>query len=198
MIIPGIIWAALRWVGGGLLDLFHLIPREWLDRIVTAIFGGVIAWSWCYVHYNIPALRADHAALLALQRSVAAGDKLARDREAAAQKASWAAGYDAGMRFQDIASRLNPLIVKVPYYVTKEADAACPVPWGFVRLWDAITTGSDIDTVRARIAPGQPDDARSDVTLSEIVTLHGAIAGVAHHNATQLNGLTRFEKQVAE
>ena len=196
MTILALAWGLLRGAGSWLLDILHLIPKEWMDRLMTLIFGGVLAWSACYIHYGIPALKADHAALSALRAQVDAGNKLALDREVAARKEGWKAGYDAGVDFQNIASRLTPFFVKVPFYVTKEADAACPVPWGFVRLWDAFTTGSELDTVRARIAPGQPDDARSDVTLSEIVALYGTAAERAHQNASQLNHVTAFEQAV--
>ena len=188
----------LRWVGSGLLDLFHLIPREWIERLMTLVVGGVIAWSACYIHYGVPALKADRAALTALRSANAKGDALARQKTAAALKGSWQAGYVAGQHTQFIADTLNPIIRKVPIYVSAKSDAACPVPWGFVRVWDALSTGADIDTVRARIAPGQPDDARSDVTLSEIVSLYGTAATRSHQNASQLNDLIAFERSAAQ
>lgn len=187
-----------RWMGSGLLDLLHMIPREWIERFMTLLIGGVIAWSACYIHYGVPALKADRATLTALRTANAKGDALARQKTAEALKGSWQAGYAAGKHTQFIADTLNPIIRKVPIYVSAKSDAACPVPWGFVRVWDALSTGTDIDTVRSRVAPGQPDDARSDVTLSEIVSLYGAAAAPAHQNASQLNDLIAFERAAAQ
>lgn len=189
---------ALRWFGSGLLDLFHLIPREWIERLMTLVIGGVIAWSACYIHYGVPALKADRAALTALRIANAQGDALARQKTAAALKDSWQAGYSAGKHTQFIADTLNPIIRKVPIYVPAKSDAACPVPWGFVWVFDALATGADIDTVRARVSPGQPYDARSDVTLSEILSLWGTATTRAHQNASQLNDLIAFERAAAQ
>jgi hypothetical protein len=60
-----------------------------------------------------------------------------------------------------------------------------------VRLLDAAASGADTGDVAAAIAPGQPDDAASDVKLSEIAALLAGNLGVARQNAGQLAGLER-------
>jgi len=90
-------------------------------------------------------------------------------------------------------TQIQAVIEKVPVYVSEKASAACVVPWGFVRLFDAAASGADLDAVRAAIAPGQPDDAASDVTLSEAVALLATDLGIARDNADQL---TRLEAAV--
>jgi hypothetical protein len=116
--------------------------------------------------------RAD--ALAARQRRIAAGRQQARAHLAAA----------AATRKQ-----IQTIVEKVPVYVSEKSDAGCVVNWGAVRLLDAAASGRDPDTVRAAIAPGRPDDAASDVTLSEAVALLAADLGIARQNADQLNRL---------
>jgi hypothetical protein len=77
----------------------------------------------------------------------------------------------------------------VPAYVSEKASAACVVPWGLVRLFDAAASGADPDDVGAAIAPGQPDDAASDVTLPALAALLAADLGIARENAGQLSHL---------
>ena len=58
-----------------------------------------------------------------------------------------------------------------------------------MRLLDAAASGADPADVRARVAPGQPDDAASDVTLSEAVALLATDLGIARQTADQLRQL---------
>jgi len=82
-------------------------------------------------------------------------------------------------------------IEEVPVYVSEKAAAACVIPLGAVRLLDAAASGADLDTVRAAIAPGQPDDAASDVGLPEALALLAADLGAARQNADQLEHLEK-------
>ena len=79
----------------------------------------------------------------------------------------------------------------MPVNVSTKSNSACVVPLGAVRLLDAAASGADLRDVAAAIAPGQPDDAASDVTLSETVALLAADLGIARQNAGQLEGLER-------
>ena len=85
------------------------------------------------------------------------------------------------------------MIEKVPVYVSLKAAAGCVIPWGAVRLLDAAASGADPADLRARIAPGQSDDAASDVALPEALALLAADLGIARENAGQLE---RLEKAV--
>lgn len=195
----------LRSIGGWLVDVFHaLLPPDRLATLAKAAVVAVIGWLACYVHYDVHGLTDDRAAYVKLQQdyqalddSRAAALRVAAKKGEDARDLAFRAGFDAGVSFQKTAGALTPLISKVPVYVTQESDAACAVPWGFVRLWDAFATGADIDSVRARVGAGQPDDARSDVTLSEIAALFGTTAIRAHQNADQLNRLIEFDKNAA-
>src|SRR5690606_26334152 len=83
------------------------------------------------------------------------------------------------------------VVKEVPVYVGGASDRKCILPWGAVRLLDAAASGTDPARLRDHIAPGQPDDAASDVTLSEAVALLAANLGTARLNAGQLEHLQR-------
>ena len=53
--------------------------------------------------------------------------------------------------------------IEVTKYVTKESDAACPVPVGLVRLWDAQSVSAGIYQPASGV-----DDAARDVALSDV------------------------------
>lgn len=61
------------------------------------------------------------------------------------------------------------LIKEIPIHVTREADAHCVVPLGFVRLHDAAATGNPAPTY----APGESPDQASGTDLS---TVAGTVA----------------------
>ncbi|HEU4548819.1 MAG TPA: hypothetical protein VFS01_03925 [Rhizomicrobium sp.] len=140
------------------------------------------------------------AQIAGLQQQLAARDladaKARADALAARQK--WIAAGEAQARAHLAASaatsrQIETIVEKVPIYVGEKSNAACVVPWGAVRLLDAAASGAGLDTVSAAIAPGQPDDAASDVTLSEAVALLATDLGIARDNADQL---TRLEAAV--
>jgi hypothetical protein len=90
-----------------------------------------------------------------------------------------------------IQNQIQTVMQKVPVYVDDKSDAGCVLPWGAVRLLDAAAGGAGLDDVAARIAPGQPDGAPSDVKLSEAVALLARDLGIARQNAGQLEHLEK-------
>lgn len=44
-------------------------------------------------------------------------------------------------RIRTLQAEATTIIKKVPHYVTKYHDTACPIPPDFVRLWNAINSG---------------------------------------------------------
>jgi hypothetical protein len=137
----------------------------------------------------------------ALQQQIAARELAAAKAQAAALAARQAMEDAANSQArvhavsaQTIQQQTQTLIREVPHYVEAKNDAACVLNWGSVRLLDAAASGAGLGDVAARIAPGQPDDAASDVKLSEIVALQAANLGAARQNADQL---THLEKAVA-
>jgi hypothetical protein len=140
--------------------------------------GGGLKAQVAGLHQQIAArdlgeAKAEAAALAARQQLAAAQDAITRT----------AAASD-----QAIQKQIQTVIREVPQRVDAKSDL-CPVPWGLVRLLDAAASGADPGDVAARIAPGQPDDAASDVKLSEIAAVLAGNLGVARQNAGQLEGL---------
>jgi hypothetical protein len=160
------------------------------------LFAAAFAWQtaridgWPFVGGGLK----DKVAQLQAQ---AAADALARARSEAAAlaaqaKAAEAANDEARAHAAAAAAnarQIQTVIEKVPVYVSRKSDSACVVPWGAVRLLDAAASGADPDYTRAHVAPGQPDDAASDVTLSEAVALLAADLAIARDNADQLRHL---------
>ncbi len=78
----------------------------------------------------------------------------------------------------------DTIIKEVPRYVPAQADAACVVPRGFVRLHDAAAAGTVPDS-----GAGDADAAASGVALSAVA---GTVAGNytdSHANSAQLSTL---------
>ena len=135
---------------------------------------------------EVAQLQADISALRLSDAEARAAILVAREKQAKAADAA-AAAHIAGAAA--IARQIHTIIEKVPVYVTQKSDSGCVVPWGVVRLLDAAASGAGPAAVAAAVAPGQPDDAASDVKLSEAVALLAADLGIARGNADQLRHL---------
>jgi len=138
------------------------------------------------------------AQVAALQARIAARDLADARAQAAAlaarQKmadASRAVARDAVANDHVIQAQIQTVIREVPKRVDAKADSVCVLDWGAVRLLDAAASGADPGDIAAHIAPGQPDDAPSDVKLSAAVALLAADLGIARRNAGQLEGLQK-------
>lgn len=144
------------------------------------------------------------AAVAGLQKQIAARDLAeARARaDALAAREKWIAAGQEQARAHLAASaatreQIQTIVRKVPIYVGEKGNAGCVVNWGAVRLLDAAASGAGLAAVSAAIAPGQPDDAASDVTLSEMVALLATDLGIARDNADQLRALEAAAQQEA-
>ena len=182
--------AILEWLGGKVAG-----PAAMLCALVLA--GGLV-WQtgridgWPIIGGGLKAQVAELQSRIAAQSlaealaqaaALAAREKLA---DAANAQARLHAASD-----QAIQSQIQTMIRKVPVHVSEKSNAACVLPWGAIRLLDAAASGASLDDVAAAIAPGQPDDAASDVKLSEAVALLAADLGIARRNADQLTYLQK-------
>lgn len=70
-------------------------------------------------------------------------------------------GVEVEQRAVEIRERTRVIKEQVPVYVTREADARCDVPAGFVQLHDAAAAG-------ATPSPAQSPDAPSGVAISSV------------------------------
>ena len=81
------------------------------------------------------------------------------------------------------------LIKEIPVYVDQNADAACPVPDGFVWLWNGANRGQLPASARAA------DASAGDVVLSDIARQHGIEASQCRENEQQLTSLQGWIRQ---
>ncbi|MCL6619727.1 MAG: hypothetical protein K6T33_08050 [Thermomonas hydrothermalis] len=80
---------------------------------------------------------------------------------------------------------------EIPRHVTTSADAACPVPVGFVRVHDAAAQGVPIDP-----AAGDPDAPAPGIALSRVAATVADNYGACHETAAQLTALQDWVRGV--
>ena len=118
----------------------------------------------------------------------------ARNQEAKAQVITETVSTQHEAKAVQIRTVYRDIIREVPTYVTVQADAACVVPAGFVRLHDAAAAG------RLPGPAGQSDDAPSGVALSAasgvIAENYGTYAEVAQR-LTDLQAWVRAQREGA-
>lgn len=129
------------------------------------------------------------AQISAHELAQAKAEAAALTARAQAQNAAEDIARTAAANDQAIQAQIQTVIREVPRAVSN--SSACVLPWGAVRLLDAAASGADVLDVAARVAPGQPDDAPSTVTLPEAVALLATDLGLARQNAEQLKGLQK-------
>lgn len=93
-------------------------------------------------------------------------------------------------RVQIVREAGETIIKEVPVYVTQEADRRCPVPAGFVRLWNGANRG-ELPT-----PDGAADEAASAVVLSDIAAQHGREAKQCRETEEQLIELQNAVREV--
>lgn len=87
-------------------------------------------------------------------------------------------------RVRTVRERGNTITREVPVYVSAQADAACAVPVGFVRVHDSAAQNLPLD-----YPPGDPDAPAPGLALSAVAA---AVAGnytTCHETAAQLTAL---------
>lgn len=95
-------------------------------------------------------------------------------------------------RIQVVEKQGATIVKEVPVYVSKAADAACPVPAGFVRLHDAAS-----GNLPAPEPAGAADEAASGVALSAVAATVGENYTDCHANAEQLKQLQAWVSESA-
>lgn len=125
--------------------------------------------------------RAGYVSGVRSERAKDAAAQAKADAQVARLAAAQAATADAlrlklNAALADNSARTQTLIQKVPYYVTRKADAACTINRGFVQLWNGGAGGPGA----AAQAPGGPVEAPSGVALSDLARADAANYGVAY------------------
>ncbi|HDR9512016.1 hypothetical protein C5615_37425 [Burkholderia cepacia] len=86
-------------------------------------------------------------------------------------------------RVQVVREKGDTIIKEVPVYVDREADRACVVPVGFVRVHDGAAGNVPVGD------PGSTDAAPSGITLSAVAATIAGNYTTCHENAEQLTAL---------
>ncbi|MBT2767604.1 hypothetical protein J7J08_08125 [Stenotrophomonas sp. ISL-67] len=94
-------------------------------------------------------------------------------------------------RVQVVRERGATIVKEVPVYVTANADAACTVPAGFVRLHDTAASGDALAGVA-----GDPDAPAPGVTLSAVAETVADNYATHHATVAQVIGLQALAKQL--
>ena len=90
-------------------------------------------------------------------------------------------------RVQIVRERGATITKEVPVYVTAQADAACSVPVGFVRIHDAAAQGTDL------VGPAaDPDAPAAGVALSTVADTVASNYTACHANAEQVVALQAY------
>ena len=82
---------------------------------------------------------------------------------------------------------------EIPVYVTAQADAACTIPAGFVRIHDAAAAN-----VAPEPAAGDPDAPAAGVTLSAVAETVADNYTTCHAIREQVIGLQRYIRTLPE
>ena len=93
-------------------------------------------------------------------------------------------------RVRVVREKGDTIIKEVPVYVPAQANAACTVNRGFVRLHDAAAAG-ELPT-----PAGDPDAAASGLALSTVAGTVTANYQTCHENAEQLRALQEWIREV--
>ncbi|UVS89116.1 hypothetical protein [Burkholderia glumae] len=86
-------------------------------------------------------------------------------------------------RVQVVREKGDTIIKEVPVYVDREADRACVVPVGFVRVHDGAAANVPVGD------PGSADAAPSGIALSAVAATVAGNYTTCHENAEQLIAL---------
>ncbi len=81
---------------------------------------------------------------------------------------------------------------EVPIYVTAKADAACPIPVGFVRVHDSAAQNLPLDP-----PAGAPDAPAPGIALSTVAATVAGNYTACHETAAQLTALQAWVRGLA-
>ncbi len=93
-------------------------------------------------------------------------------------------------RVRVVREKGDTIIKEVPVYVSVQADAACTINRGFVRLHDAAAAGELPEPV------GDADAAAADIALSTVAGTVAANYRTCHENAEQLIALQAWVREM--
>ena len=119
------------------------------------------------------------------------------------QHAAEVARLNAAARYMDVRfietvreveGKTRTIVKEVPRYVTVQADRACPIPDGFVRVYDA---GIRQDRLLPDPVAADVDGATTGVTLSDVARNAVENFGICHQYAERVKALQAYLREVA-
>ncbi|VVE67894.1 hypothetical protein PCA31118_02696 [Pandoraea captiosa] len=126
---------------------------------LTKVLGALLALAFAALLFSVQQFRLDAA-----QRRASAAEQEAKQLKVnlndARENPVVITQYVD--RVREVRVKGNTIIQKVPVYVTAQADAACTVPVGFVRLHDTAAANTALDD------PSDSDARPSGVALSAV------------------------------
>ena len=160
-----------------------VIPWPYRLLVTTALGAALLGLGWLKGAEHIQARWDAAAQKQALQE--------ARLREQQAQ-ATVKVVTKYVDRVRVVREKGDVIIKEVPVYVPAQADAACTVNRGFVRLHDAAAAG-ELPT-----PTGDPDAAASGIALSTVAGTVAANYQTCHETAEQLRALQSWLSEVGK
>ncbi|MCB0078827.1 MAG: hypothetical protein KDD73_15555 [Anaerolineales bacterium] len=167
-----------------------LFLRRFWPQLLAA--GVALAAAWWLHHLGYQAGAAAVQAKWEVERKQLEDD---HDKEVARLNA--AARY-MDVRFietvREVEGKTRTIVKEVPRYVTVENDRACPVPDGFVRVYDAAIRQ---DSLPPDPAAAGVDGAPTGIALSDVARNAAENYGVCHQYAARVAALQDYLRQIA-
>ena len=155
----------------------NLIPWTYRWLAVTALAVALTGFGWIKGAGHVQAQWDAAAQQQTLQAAAA------RERQAQATVKVVTQYVD---RVRVVREKGDTIIKEVPVYVPVQADAACTINRGFVRLHDAAAAGELPEPAR------DADATAADIALSAVAGTVAANYQTCHENAEQLRALQHW------
>lgn len=159
----------------------NLIPWPYRLLALTALAAALIGFGWIKGASHVQAQWDAAAQQQTLQAATV------RERQAQATVKVVTQYID---RVRVVREKSDTIIKEVPVYVPVQADAACTINRGFVRLHDAAAAGELPEPAR------DSDAAAAGIALSAVAGTVAANYQACHENAEQLRALQGWVSEV--
>ncbi len=159
------------------------IPWSYRLLAVAALAGALIGFGWIKGAEHVQAQW--HAAVQ--QQTLHAATVRQRQAEATVKVVTQ---YVDRVRLMRVKG--DTIIKEVPVYVPVQADAACTINRGFVRLHDAAVAGELPEPAR------DADAAAAGIALSAVAGTVAANYQTCHENAEQLRALQAWIREMVQ
>jgi len=156
-----------------------LIPWPYRPLALAALAVALIGFGWVKGASRVQAQWDAAVQQQTLQAAVA------RERQAQTTVKVVTEYVD---RVRVVREKGDTIIKEVPIYVPVQADAACTINRGFVRLHDAAAAGELPDSAR------DSDAAATGIALSAVAETVAANYQTCHENAEQLRALQEWAR----